>query len=117
MGCQRMGQSHGAVEAAVSVGGCLSSAVGFPNLAEPPPIPPATLQLLVNLPLPGWLPVALLPAALVPLVPGAGAAVGGTSQLQLNLKWGVRRAALAIGAAMLLYAFFTHRDYERESYK
>lgn len=68
----------------------------------------------MNLPLPGWLPVALLPAT---LVPGAGTAVGGTGLLQLNLKWAVRRAALAIGAAMLLYAFFTHRDYERESYK
>ncbi|KAI7844527.1 hypothetical protein COHA_001885 [Chlorella ohadii] len=71
-------------------------------------------QLLVNLPLPGWLPAALLPAS---LVPGTAATAASTSLLQLNLKWAVRRAALAIGAAMLLYAFFTHRDYERESYK
>ncbi len=68
----------------------------------------------MNLPLPGWLPAALLPAS---LVPGTAATAASTSLLQLNLKWAVRRAALAIGAAMLLYAFFTHRDYERESYK
>lgn len=68
----------------------------------------------MNLPLPSWLSAALLPAA---LAPGASLAAGSTGLLQLNLKWAVRRAALALGAAMLLYAFFTHRDYERESYK
>lgn len=76
--------------------------------------PPALAQLVVNLPLPGWLPAALLPAA---LAPGAATAAGSAGLLQLNLKWAVRRAALAIGTAMLLYAFFSQRDYERESYR
>lgn len=76
--------------------------------ALPPAAPPLPPQLVVNLPLPAWLSLPL--AALAP-----GPAAGG--HWQLNLKWAVRRVALAVGAAMLLYSLATYRDYERESFK
>jgi hypothetical protein len=63
-------------------------------------------EILLNLPrLPGWLPLL-------------GAISGSSGQpLQLNFKWAVRRAAAAVGVAVLLYCLMSYRDYERESYR
>jgi hypothetical protein len=63
-------------------------------------------EILLNLPpLPSWLPLL-------------GALSGSSGQLlQLNFKWAVRRAAAAVGAAVLLYCLMSYRDYERESYR
>ena len=37
--------------------------------------------------------------------------------LRLDIKWALRRAALALAAVMLLRSLLCYRDYERESYR
>lgn len=87
----------------------------FPLLqlnAGAPLIPcPPDLQLLLSLPLPGWLPLTTAGAAAA----GVDGAVGAV--LRFSLKWAVRRAVVALGAATLLFSLLSYRDYEREGYR
>ena len=67
-------------------------------------------QIVLNLPLPGLL--SLLPGA-----PRAGTGGQRPPPLRLDIKWALRRAALALAAVMLLRSLLCYRDYERESYR